>query len=328
MRRTAAPSAAFVAVLILANLGGASLAAAAGGNPDKPTPPGQAAKAEENPGKASAPGQEQIPPGQAAKAEEKPAPETPPGQSNEKASASVASDEEKGEEKVKVAHASAASDDAAAPAKQKQGHASGSRPTASVLSATSAPARSNSAVAHTHVIICHRTGSESNPYVVINISMSAWLHGHSTHPDLNGHSDILLKMGAAPGEKMPKSACGQSGGGDTPHGPPPPSGDPPTKIHDPRPGGGPAAPTGSPADPAGPMPANDPASPKPESGQSESGVAARLAETAVQGKLPFTGLPLWIVGLIGLALIAAGLALLAAANTEAALLEERADEVS
>ena len=57
------------------------------------------------------------------------------------------------------------------------------------------------------MIICHRTGSATNPYVVINVSIRAWQHGHQTHPALNGRNDILLKDPAAPGEKLPVADC-------------------------------------------------------------------------------------------------------------------------
>ena len=79
-----------------------------------------------------------------------------------------------------------------------------------------------SALAHHHVIVCHRTGSESNPYVVINIPMTAWTHAHSdttgAHPDLNGRHDILLKDPASrPGSKdgFSKSGCDARAGGTT-----------------------------------------------------------------------------------------------------------------
>ena len=79
--------------------------------------------------------------------------------------------------------------------------------------------------AHHHVIICHRTGSASNPYVVINIAFTAWTEAHSpatgSHPALDGRTDILLKDPASgPGSKdgFTKAACG----GTTPPPPPPP----------------------------------------------------------------------------------------------------------
>ena len=67
-----------------------------------------------------------------------------------------------------------------------------------------------SAEAQHKVIICHATGSASNPYVVLNISVRGWLNGHKAkHPD-----DKLLKDPASPGEKGPdKSVCGQPAGG-------------------------------------------------------------------------------------------------------------------
>jgi hypothetical protein len=61
--------------------------------------------------------------------------------------------------------------------------------------------------AHHHVVICHRTGSESNPYVVINVPWTAWTEAHSpgaspAHPTLNGRDDIMLEDPAsAPGTK-------------------------------------------------------------------------------------------------------------------------------
>lgn len=68
--------------------------------------------------------------------------------------------------------------------------------------------------AHHHVIVCHRTGSETNPYVVINIPWTAWSEAHSpdtgSHPDLNGRHDIMLKDPASrPGSKdgFTKDAC-------------------------------------------------------------------------------------------------------------------------
>ncbi len=85
------------------------------------------------------------------------------------------------------------------------------------------PSKGQSADAHHHVIICHRTGSISNPYVVINIPYTAWLHAHSdstgSHPDLNKNHDIMLKDPASrPGSKdgFTKAACGSAAAPVTP----------------------------------------------------------------------------------------------------------------
>jgi hypothetical protein len=64
-----------------------------------------------------------------------------------------------------------------------------------------------SAEAQHHVIVCHRTGSATNPYVVINVSIRAWQHGLQTQPALDGRSNILLQDPATPGEKLPVSRC-------------------------------------------------------------------------------------------------------------------------
>ncbi len=78
--------------------------------------------------------------------------------------------------------------------------------------------KGQSALAHHHVIVCHRTGSDSNPYVVINIPLTAWTNAHSpetgSHPVLNGRHDILLKDPASrPGSKdgFTKASCGSTG---------------------------------------------------------------------------------------------------------------------
>jgi hypothetical protein len=134
------------------------------------------------------PGQGGTPPGQEKKAESPPAaqPATPAqpasnhGQAKKEQQAKAAKHETKS-----VEHAAK---------KSVQGN--------------SEPTRGKSAEAHHHVIICHRTGSATNPYVVINISNRGWINGHQNHPDLDGRHDILLKDHAAPGEKGPdKSVC-------------------------------------------------------------------------------------------------------------------------
>jgi hypothetical protein len=273
------------------------------------------ASAAGNSGKPSPPGQEKTPPGQ-AKAEGKPDKSTPPGQLDKGTTAPAPS----ASERAQAEHGQAASDDVAPSSHPKPRHASKSSedpsshpkpkhvatPTA-VRDAAKAektqPARGNSAVAHAHVIICHRTGSTSNPYVVINISMSAWLHGHSTHPERNGHNDILLKQGAAPGEKMPRSACGNPR---PPHTPVPPV---VNTTPTPTPVTPSAPPKGKPADPPAPAgPVVPPAPPKGRPGSADEGVAAHV-EAAVRQELPFTGVPLWIAVFAGSLLLAGGVAI-------------------
>jgi hypothetical protein len=276
------------------------------------------------PGKPSSPpGQEQIPPGQAKKADDaQPAPPgqqtVPPGQADQGAPAQAS-------ESPKPDHAGR---------DQAQGEPATPKPMAHEKNAPQSheprhapkPAKpssthGNSTVAHTHVIICHRTGSTSNPYVVINISMSAWLHGHSTHPELNGHRDIVLKQGAKPGEKMPRSACGVPGV-ITPTDPTRPK--PPRKPEDPRsdPPSGPVTPQ-----PSGSTSPGSTAGDAPGSHDGEgAAVAAEVAETAGASELPFTGMPLWVAILAGFWLIGSGLAIRKAFGRPAEELSQSSDQ--
>jgi len=69
------------------------------------------------------------------------------------------------------------------------------------------PSKGRSADAHHHVIVCHATGSASNPYVVINIPWTAWTNGHSRHGD-----KLLKDPASRPGSKdgFTKAACQSS----------------------------------------------------------------------------------------------------------------------
>jgi hypothetical protein len=296
-----------VAIAVAVGVMNIGLAPAAGGNAAKPSPPGQ----------------EKTPPGQTAKDEGKPETSIPPGQLDKGTTDSAPS----ANEPAATEHVQAASSEEAPSPDPKPKHAAKSSVTkdadpkpdrpakqdvgkpASFPHAKSHSAQGNSAVAHTHVIICHRTGSRSNPYVVINTSMSAWLHGHTTHPERNGHNDILLKQGAAPGEKMPRSACGNPV---TPDSPKPPVVDPlppatPTPTDTPKKPSAP--PTGNPADPSAPAgPLVPPGLPKGKPGHEDAGVAAHV-EAGVLQELPFTGLPLWIAVFAGCLLLGTGLAI-------------------
>jgi hypothetical protein len=149
-----------------------------------------------------------------------------------------------------------------------------------------AESRGKSAEAQHHVILCHRTGSDTNPYVVINVSVRAWEHGHTTHPEQGGRHDILLRNPAGPGEKMAESHC-QSTAGSRP-------------------------PRETPGQPGGVDPGGETGG---GGGPTTSGNAAQVppgrvlgAEAAAPaGSLPFTGMPVWIVFLAGVGLLTAGL---------------------
>ena len=146
--------------------------------------------------------------------------------------------------------------------------------------------KSRSSEAHHHVIVCHRTGSVSNPYVVINIPWTAWSGAHSSesahaHPALDGRVDVLLADPASrPGGKdgFAKSDCRGSTAVDPP---------------------------GPPADP----PADPPAPVDPPAGGSGSSLGTQGSSPG-RGQLPFTGFPALVALLVGLgaAVGAAGIA--------------------
>jgi hypothetical protein len=291
----------------------------------------------------SPPGQEQVPPGQAKKADDVPAPapaqeHVPPGHADESAAPQAAEQPKPDHPKPDHANHGDTPTESSAPkpvAEEKHDKhdkrvASPPEPQSAPRPAKPAAPRGNSSVAHTHVIICHRTGSKSNPYVVINISMSAWLHGHATHPERNGHNDILLKQGAAPGEKMPQSACGGSETV-TPIDPTRPK--PPGKPEDPRsdPPSKPAAslPSGSTSTPLPGPTGSAPGSshdPKRSDGPRDTSVAAQVAETESASELPFTGMPLWVAILVGFWLIGTGLAIRNAFDRPAEEVARRRDQ--
>jgi hypothetical protein len=140
----------------------------------------------------------------------------------------------------------------------------------------------SSSDAHHHVIVCHRTGSDSNPYVVINIPWTAWSEAHSfetgSHPTLNGRDDILLQDPASrPGSKngFTKGDC---------------------RVNDPVP-----------PPPPGPTP---PAPPPNGGGVASGGALGSDPGSAGRGALPFTGLSVLVVVLValGAAVSAAGIA--------------------
>ena len=166
-----------------------------------------------------------MPPGQEKKAEQTaptPAPQAAAGQENKSAAGQENKVENQAEHAAKKAEskpaAASTTAKAAAPGQAKKAeHSKADHATKAAKpdQAKAATSEGQSANAHHHVIICHRTGSLSNPYVVINIPYTAWLHAHSdttgSHPDLNGNHDKTLKDPASrPGSKdgFTKGACG------------------------------------------------------------------------------------------------------------------------
>lgn len=132
--------------------------------------------------------------------------------------------------------------------------------------------------AHHHVIVCHRTGSASNPYVVLNIPWTAWSGAHDpesshAHPPLDGRADVLLGDPASrPGTKDGFTAADCVAAGTVA---PPPA----------------------------------PPSPPPAGGVS-GGALGEDPGSAGQGQLPFTGFPVLvaILAALGAAVGAAGIA--------------------
>jgi hypothetical protein len=183
---------------------------------------------------------------------------------------------------AKTAQAPAAGPPQAEP--KKEGHKTRS-PVRGPKAAKTGSSGGSGAEAHHHVIVCHRTGSASNPYVVLNIPWTAWSEAHGpgsshAHPPLDGRTDILLRDPASrPGSKdgFTKADCLASDPVSPPRPAPPPP-PPPT----------PPAPSADEPDRAL---GEDPGSPG-------------------SGQLPFTGFPLLfaLLAALGAAVSAAGIA--------------------
>jgi hypothetical protein len=167
--------------------------------------------------------------------------------------------------------------------------------------------------AHSKALICHATGSATNPYVLISVSVNAWSKG-SGH---GAHADDVFVDWSWPGDPRQKNdaLCAASGpagtttttstSATTASSSAPPTADEP--INDAV-----KSPTGSPAaDREGPGPTSAPPAAKavetPLRDVLTTGV--RAGHAAVRGTLPFTGLPLWGIALVGLGLVALGLVL-------------------
>jgi hypothetical protein len=171
-----------------------------------------------------------------------------------------------------------------------------------LLGATTALAQGNSINQGKHTI-CHATGSESNPFVVITPAKAGVFNGHlatssggqagADHQlaediippfqydsDRNGTAETYSQNWDAEGQAIFNTGCEVSEGGGPGANPPPPPPPPPTP---------------------------------PGEGGAGAGGGGSLGETAAgggAGALPFTGLPVWIVLLAGVSLIGGGFALL------------------
>lgn len=173
---------------------GTALADPGNGNGGPPsTPPGQEKKAETPAAAAPAPAPAQAPAPQAAQGQEKKA-ENAEQQAAKKAAPKPA---------AKPAPIQAAKP-ATAPGQAKKAEKQAEHKPAKAASES----KGQSANAQHHVIVCHATGSTSNPYVVINIPLTAWNGGHSRHGD-----KLLKDPASRPGSKdgFDKAACGTPG---------------------------------------------------------------------------------------------------------------------
>jgi hypothetical protein len=176
-----------------------------------------------------------------------------------------------------------------------------------LMGATAALAQGNSINQGRHTI-CHATGSESNPFVVITPAKAGVYNGHlatssggqagADHQDAediippfqydadrNGTAETYSQNWDAEGQAIFNADCELAAGGGGAGGNPPPPPQPPS-------GGG--------------------------AGAGGGGGGGSLGEEAAgggEGALPFTGLPVAVLGLAGLALLLSGLGLMRSGRT-------------
>jgi len=174
---------------------------------------------------------------------------------------------------------------------------------------------------HGKVYVCHATGSATNPYVLIHISLNGWLHGHSRHQD---GRDILLGDKAGPCPTAAVSTTTTT----TPITTTTPvtttstvaatttvetTTTTATTTTTTAAAAALAPPPSSPSSASGVKGASKtiaaPAAASTKPGSGVLGAAKTLGRTATTGTLPFTGLQLWIVELVALGLIGGGAAM-------------------
>jgi len=179
------------------------------------------------------------------------------------------------------------------------------------------------------VLICHKTGSATNPYVVISISINGWTNGHSKHP-----GDIFLGPSAPGPHSHDASRCVTGGTTSTTTTTTPSTTTTTTTTHSTTTTTGStttttqststttqstttttgststaAAGVAGAAQGSGGNGVGGVLGAQARNPAAQGGVLGALARTATRGHLPFTGLPVWVPALVGLLLIALGLAL-------------------
>jgi hypothetical protein len=182
-----------------------------------------------------------------------------------------------------------------------------------------------SSTAGEKVLVCHRTGSAKNPFVVISISINGWNNGHSKHA-----GDILLGPSTPGPHSHDASRCVTGGTTSTTT----------TSTTTPSTTSTTTTPsttttsttsttqstttttstststttpttttTGSSTTSTAVGAVLGAQTGKPSGTSGSGGVLGAIAHTATRGSLPFTGLPVWVPALVGLLLIGLGLAL-------------------
>ena len=72
---------------------------------------------------------------------------------------------------------------------------------------------------HNAVTFCHRTGSLSNPWVIITTDEAAWLEAHQPgsepgHPPKNYNDDVLIGVNLPVTKGLDEDSCSKGGKGE------------------------------------------------------------------------------------------------------------------